>query len=77
MKDLVEYIVKNIVEQPDEVEVTETESEYGFIEIDIKVSSDDMGKVIGKQGKIIGSIRKLAKAKAVVLGRRVQVNIVE
>jgi len=77
MKDLVEYIVKNIVEHKDEVEITETESEYGFIEVNIKVHQEDMGKVIGKQGKIINSIRKLAKAKAVVDGRRVQVNIQE
>ena len=77
MKDLIEYICKNIVNNPDDVKVEEHQSEYGMITIDIQVNPEDMGKIIGKGGKIISAIRKIAKAKSVKMGRRVQLNILE
>lgn len=77
MKDLIQHIITNIVDNPDEVKIQETESDYGMLNIEVSVHPEDMGKVIGKGGKIISAIRKIAKAKAVKLGRRVQVHLLE
>jgi predicted RNA-binding protein YlqC (UPF0109 family) len=77
MKDLIKHIIKNIVDNPDQVQITESESDYGLLNIDIQVHPEDMGKIIGKGGRIISSIRKIAKAKAVKMGRRVQINLLE
>ena len=61
MKELVEVIAKSLVDFPDEVVVTETESEKGTI-LELRVAQSDMGKVIGKQGRIAKSIRSVVKA---------------
>ena len=61
MKKLVEVIAKSLVDHPDEVVVTETEKENATI-IELHVAADDMGKVIGKQGRIAKSIRSVVKA---------------
>ena len=61
MKQLVEVIAKSLVENPDEVVVTETEKEDAVI-VELKVGPADMGKVIGKQGRIAKSIRSVVKA---------------
>ncbi|NLJ71862.1 MAG: KH domain-containing protein [Syntrophomonadaceae bacterium] len=74
MKELVEYIAKSLVDSPDEVEVTEIEGERSII-IELRVAADDMGKVIGKQGKIAKSIRTLTRARATKEGKRVVVEI--
>ncbi|MCL1805240.1 MAG: KH domain-containing protein [Clostridiales bacterium] len=63
MKDLVEYLAKALAEHPDEVLVTQREDEDAII-IELKVLPEDMGKVIGKQGRIAKSIRTLVKASA-------------
>ena len=63
MKDLVEYLAKSLAEHPDQVLVTQREDEDAII-IELKVLSEDMGKVIGKQGRIAKSIRTLVKAAA-------------
>lgn len=74
MKELVEYIAKSLVDNPDEVEVREVEGERATV-LEIRVAADDMGKVIGKQGKIAKSIRTLTKATAAKEGKRVAVEI--
>ena len=61
MKELVEVIAKSLVEHPDEVVVTENEKEDAVI-IELKVGPSDMGKVIGKQGRIAKAIRTVVKA---------------
>ena len=61
MKKLVEVIAKSLVDHPDEVVVTETEKENATI-VELHVAADDMGKVIGKQGRIAKSIRSVVKA---------------
>ncbi|MGI6152387.1 MAG: KH domain-containing protein [Christensenellaceae bacterium] len=61
MRELVEYIAKNLVEFPDQVRVTEREESNAFI-IELSVAPDDMGKVIGKQGRIAKAIRTVVKA---------------
>ena len=63
MKELVEVIAKALVEHPEEVVVTETEKENEIV-IELKVASSDMGKVIGKQGRIAKAIRSVVKAAA-------------
>lgn len=63
MKELVEVIAKALVDNPDEVVVTETDNDKATV-IELKVAADDMGKVIGKQGRIAKSIRAVVKAAA-------------
>ena len=74
MKDLVEVIAKALVENPDEVVVTETEEEdTNYVEL--KVGSSDMGKVIGKQGRIAKAIRSVVKAASSKTDKKVVVDI--
>ena len=61
MVELVKYIARSLVENPDAVDVREVESEEG-ITIELRVAEDDMGKVIGKQGRIAKAIRAVVKA---------------
>ena len=74
MKDLVEVIAKALVENPDEVVVTETEEE-DTIYVEPKVGSSDMGKVIGKQGRIAKAIRTVVKAASSKTDKKVVVDI--
>ena len=74
MKGLVEVIAKSLVENPDEVVVTETEKD-DVIVIELKVGPSDMGKVIGKQGKIAKAMRTVVKAAATRKNKKVTVEI--
>ena len=74
MKELVEVIAKSLVENPDEVSVTETEKE-DIILVELKVGASDMGKVIGKQGRIAKAIRSVVKAAASKEEKKVIVDI--
>ncbi len=76
MKELVEVIAKSLVDHPDEVVVTERETDRS-ITILLKVASDDMGKVIGKQGRIAKSIRTVVKAAATKDDKKVVVEIMQ
>ena len=76
MKELVEVIAKALVDNPDEVVVTETEKESGTF-IELKVAPSDMGKVIGKQGRIAKAIRTIVKAATAKGEKPVFVEIVE
>ncbi|MFC2062093.1 KH domain-containing protein [Elusimicrobiota bacterium] len=76
MKDLVVEIVKNIVDNPDEVSAREVEGEQTTI-IEITTNPEDIGKVIGKKGRTIKALRTLVNAAAVRQGKRVSVEIVE
>ena len=75
MKALVEMIVRNLVDFPDEVCVNETAGESVVI-LEISVAQDDVGKVIGKEGRIANSIRTIVKAAAAKLDKKVTVEIV-
>jgi len=61
MKEILETILKNLVEKQDEIQVTEKETEKGIV-LEVKVAEEDMGRVIGKQGKIASSIRTIMKS---------------
>ncbi|MDE5864527.1 MAG: KH domain-containing protein [Lachnospiraceae bacterium] len=74
MKELVEVIAKSLVDHPDEVEVVET-SKDDVVYVELKVAQDDMGKVIGKQGRIAKSIRTVVKAAASKGDKKVVVDI--
>lgn len=76
MRELVEVITKALVDSPDEVVVTEKETEKGLV-IEIKVSEDDKGKIIGKQGRIAKSIRSVVKAAASKEDKKVIVDILQ
>lgn len=76
MKDLVEVIAKSLVEHPEEVVVTERESGKSTV-IELKVAQSDMGKVIGKQGRIAKAIRSVVKAAASRSDKKVIVDIMQ
>ncbi len=76
MKELVEVIAKSLVESPDEVVVTEKQSGKTTV-IELKVAPSDMGKVIGKQGRIAKAIRAVVKAAASKEDRKIVVDILQ
>ena len=76
MKELVEVIAKSLVDYPDEVVVTEKESRRSIV-VALKVAPSDMGKVIGKQGKIAQAIRTVVKAAASGEDKKVIVDILQ
>lgn len=76
MKELVDVIAKALVDAPESVEVSETETDNTIV-VELRVADDDMGKVIGKNGRIAKCIRTLAKAAAIKNDKKVIVNIVD
>ena len=76
MKELVEVIAKSLVDYPDEVQVTETETDKAVV-LELKVAQSDMGKVIGKQGRIAKANRTVVKAAASKEDRKVIVEIMQ
>ena len=76
MKDLVELIAKALVDHPDQVQVTEKETEKSIV-IELRVAPEDMGKVIGKQGRIAKAIRTVVKAAAIKDDAKVSVEILQ
>ncbi len=76
MEKLVEIIAKSLVEHPEEVRVTTSKHEDGMV-IELRVANEDMGKIIGKQGRIAKAIRSVVKAAAINNNLKVSVEIVE
>lgn len=76
MKELLEYIAKALVDKPDAVEVTVVEGEKSSI-FQLKVDPEDVGKVIGKQGRIAKAIRTVVRASAVKEGKKAIVEIID
>lgn len=74
MKELVEFIVKSLVSKPELLVIT-SEEEGDFIKISIKADEEDVGKIIGKQGKIAKSIRTISRSVAMKSGKKVAVEI--
>ncbi len=75
-KELVEYIVKSLVDQPDAVEVNVVEGEKSTI-LELRVSPDDIGKVIGKQGRIAKALRTILSATATKSGKHASLEILD
>ena len=74
MKELLTYIAKNLVDNPDEVSVTEKETDSETV-FEVRVAEGDMGKIIGRQGRIVKEIRVLMRAVAQRQGKTVSVEI--
>ena len=76
MKELVQYLAKSLVNNPDAVEVKETEGETASI-LELKVAKEDLGRIIGKQGRTANSIRTILNAAASRTNRKVVLEIIE
>lgn len=76
MKEFIEYIVKNLVDHPELVEVKCFDGEKGLI-VEVKVSPEEIGKVVGSRGVTINAIRTIAMTICARLGRRVRVELVQ
>ena len=76
MKELLTYVAQHLVEHPDQVSVREVEGD-GETVLELRVAPEDMGKVIGRQGRIAKEIRVLMRSAAQRIGKRVSVEIVD
>ena len=76
MKDTLSYLVRALVDNPESVQIDETEDD-GVVNLTITVAKDDMGRVIGKEGKVIRSIRNIMKVKAIKENKRISVSLAE
>jgi uncharacterized protein len=77
MKDLIEFIAKSLVEDPDAIVLTEEEAEDGTILVKLAAAQSDMGRIIGKQGRTAKAMRTLLNAKATRENRRANLQIME
>ncbi len=76
-KELIDYVVPWLLDHPEEVQVTETEGDRGATVFELTVHPEDMGKIIGKRGRIIRSLRVLARAAGQREGNSVFVEVVD
>lgn len=76
MKDILEFIIKSIVDNDKDVEVAEEEQE-GIVNLTVKLNPADMGKVIGKEGKVIKAIRNIMRIPAVLKEKKIYINLSE
>jgi predicted RNA-binding protein YlqC (UPF0109 family) len=76
MKDLIRYIAEALVDLPDQVEVSEVEGEQTSV-IELKVAKEDLGKIIGKQGRTARSIRTILSAASAKIKKRAVLEIIE
>jgi predicted RNA-binding protein YlqC (UPF0109 family) len=75
MKELVEYIAKSLVDDPSQVEVTEIQGQTSVI-LELRVAPEDMGRVIGRNGRVANAMRTLLRVVAAKQGKRVNLEIV-
>jgi len=74
LEELVLVLARSLVDEPEKVEVTGTETD-SRVDLELRVAQDDMGKIIGRQGRTIRAIRTVAKAASVKLGKKVTVEV--
>ncbi|HWF72322.1 MAG TPA: KH domain-containing protein [Solirubrobacteraceae bacterium] len=77
MRELLEYLTRQLVDEPDEVHVEEVEEDDGTIVLELSVAQDDYGQVIGRGGRTAAALRAVVKAAATHERRRVLVDIVD
>ena len=77
MKDLIEYIAKSLVEKPDEIVISEEVTEDGTVLVKLAAAQEDMGRIIGKQGRNAKAMRTLLNAKATRETKRASLQIME
>ena len=75
MAEFLEYLARQLVDEPDAVRVEEEEDEYGGLVLHLHVADDDVGKVIGRQGRVARALRTVIRAAAAGDDRRVQLEI--
>lgn len=75
LEELVLFLARSLVDEPEKVEVASTELNESRVDIEVVVAPDDMGKIIGRQGRTIKAIRTVAKAASVKAGKRVSVEV--
>ena len=77
MKDLIEFLARALVDHPDDVSVESFEEDDGTIVYEVRVAEDDVGKVIGRNGRTVNAVRAVVRAAAMREGRRVLVDVVD
>lgn len=77
MKDILEVVIKNLVQDVDSVSISEVTQDNELVKYEVRVNSDDMGRVIGKKGKIAQSVRTVMKAIAAKENKRVVVEFID
>ncbi len=77
MEQLLRFLLENIVDNPKDIVIDSSVNEYGVTVLEARVHPDDMGKVIGKEGKIISAIRRILKIKAIKNGIHFQFTLLE
>lgn len=76
LENLLVFLARSLVDEPDQVEVFGTETD-SRVDLELRVAPDDMGKVIGRQGRTIRAIRTVMKAASVKIGKRVHVEVAD
>ena len=76
MKEFFDYLVKNLVDKPDDVDIQLVEGENGTL-TEVRVSPEDVAKVVGRKGRIINSLRTIALTVGARIGKRVRLEIVD
>jgi predicted RNA-binding protein YlqC (UPF0109 family) len=77
MRDLLEFLTRSLVENPDAVQVTEVEEIDGEVVLEVEVADDDLGRVIGRGGRVANALRSVMKAAATREDKRVVVDILD
>jgi uncharacterized protein len=77
MRDLLEFLTRSLVEKPDEVQVTQAEEIDGEVVLEVEVADDDLGRVIGRGGRVANALRSVMKAAATREEKRVVVDILD
>ncbi|MBR7156713.1 MAG: KH domain-containing protein [Lentisphaeria bacterium] len=77
MESFVEYVVKSLVDSPDQVEITSVDGEEGAVTIQVRCCKEDIGKIVGKRGKTIMAIRSLVSGAAGRQHKRVSVDVLD
>jgi len=77
VKDLLEFLARGLVEEPDAVKVTEIEEVEGEVILELEVADDDLGRVIGRGGRVANALRSVMKAAATRADKRVIVDIID
>lgn len=75
LEELASFLARSLVDNPDEVEVTSTERDDSRVDLEIRVAQEDMGRIIGRQGRTIRAIRSVVKVAAVKADKRVDVEV--
>jgi predicted RNA-binding protein YlqC (UPF0109 family) len=77
MRDLLDFLTRSLVENPDQVQVTEVEEIDGEVVLEVEVADDDLGRVIGRGGRVANALRSVMKAAATREDKRVVVDILD